>query len=215
MSINCNFYKTTIRRSLKIQQIDKIPYIPSWNSSAALLMILFLISAAASFASGSLWPSVLVVILCKEDHSMRNPSHHCVCITFWIRVFSPIIMGFWGIKTQHRKHTHCMKELIYWALYTEPYDQYTCHSYPSYTSDHVTYLNPLLVAGPLDDPLDIDVRYMDVLWGDFPNLHNLLYLSDRDAARLTHRRVEVTSSLPTNIVLQIIWHFLASFHHIW
>lgn len=99
-------------------------------------------------------------------------------------------------------------------MYTEPYDPYTGLHYLSHTSAHVTYLNPLLVAGPLDDPLDVDVRYMDVFRGDFPNLHNLLHLSDRDAARLTHGRVEVTGSLPANIVLKIIQLSLASFHHL-
>lgn len=113
------------------------------------------------------------------------------------------------------KHNTKHKHTAWKNSYTEPYDPYTGLSYPSHTSDHVTYLNPLFIAGSLDDPLDIDVRYMDVLRGNFPDLHNLLYLSDRDAACLTHRRVEVTGCLPAHIVLKLIRQFLASFHHLW
>lgn len=38
------------------------------------------------------------------------------------------------------------------------------------------YLNPFLVACSLDNPVDVDARYVDVLFGEGPNIHHLLHL---------------------------------------
>lgn len=38
------------------------------------------------------------------------------------------------------------------------------------------YLDPLLVAGSLDDPVDIDAGYVDVLCSKGPNIHHLFHL---------------------------------------
>lgn len=40
----------------------------------------------------------------------------------------------------------------------------------------VLYLNPFLEAGSLDNPVDIDAGYVDVLCSEGPNIHYLLHL---------------------------------------
>lgn len=40
----------------------------------------------------------------------------------------------------------------------------------------VLYLNPFLVAGSLDNPVDVDAGYVDVLFSKGPNIHHLLHL---------------------------------------
>lgn len=43
------------------------------------------------------------------------------------------------------------------------------------------YLNPFLVTASLDDPVDVDAGYVDVLFSKGPNIHHFLYLHrDRD-----------------------------------
>lgn len=41
---------------------------------------------------------------------------------------------------------------------------------------HVLYLNPFLVAGSLDNPVDVDAGYVDVLFSKGPDIHHLLHL---------------------------------------
>lgn len=38
------------------------------------------------------------------------------------------------------------------------------------------YLNPFLIAGSLDNPVDVDAGYVDVFFSKGPNIHNLLHL---------------------------------------
>lgn len=40
----------------------------------------------------------------------------------------------------------------------------------------VLYLNPFFVAGSLDNPVDVDAGYVDVLFSKGPHLHHLLHL---------------------------------------
>lgn len=41
---------------------------------------------------------------------------------------------------------------------------------------HVLYLNPFLIAGSLDNPMDVDAGYVDVLCSKGPNIYHLLHL---------------------------------------
>lgn len=40
----------------------------------------------------------------------------------------------------------------------------------------VLYLNPFFVASSLDNPVDVDAGYVDVLFCKGPNIHHLLHL---------------------------------------
>lgn len=40
----------------------------------------------------------------------------------------------------------------------------------------IFYLNPFLVAVPLDDPVDVDAGDVDVLFSKGPDIHHLLHL---------------------------------------
>lgn len=53
----------------------------------------------------------------------------------------------------------------------------------------VLYLDPFFVAASLDDPVDVDARYVDVLFGEGADVHHLLHLHrdteiERDERRL-------------------------------
>ena len=53
------------------------------------------------------------------------------------------------------------------------------------------YLNPPLEVIRLVYPLNIDVRNMDLLWREFPNLHDLLHFCHGDPTSFGCCRVEV------------------------
>lgn len=40
----------------------------------------------------------------------------------------------------------------------------------------VLYLNPFLVAVSLDNPVDVDAGYVDVLFSEGPNIHHFFHL---------------------------------------
>lgn len=63
----------------------------------------------------------------------------------------------------------------------------------------VWYLDPFFVAGSLDDPLDVDAGYVDVLFSEGPNIHHLLHL---------HR--DTVKCLTT---IEIKFHTLAELHY--
>lgn len=46
--------------------------------------------------------------------------------------------------------------------------------------DLVLYLNPFLIAGSLDNSVDVDAGYVDVLFSKGSNIHHLFHLH-RDA----------------------------------
>lgn len=46
--------------------------------------------------------------------------------------------------------------------------------------DLVLYLNPFLIAGSLDNSVDVDAGYVDVLFSKGSNVHHLFHLH-RDA----------------------------------
>lgn len=40
----------------------------------------------------------------------------------------------------------------------------------------VLYLDPFLIAGSLDHPVDVDAGYVDVLFSKSPNIHHFFHL---------------------------------------
>src|ERR1019366_4283048 len=60
---------------------------------------------------------------------------------------------------------------------------------------HGAPLDPLLVAGPLEDPLNEDARRVNVVGIELTHLDELLDLGDRDLPRHRRERVEVARGI--------------------
>ena len=66
----------------------------------------------------------------------------------------------------------------------------------SYEITFNIYLNPLLIAVTLDDPLYKYARQMYILRGDGTGLHYLFYLYYCDLTSFGYGRVEISSRFP-------------------